>query len=65
MPWCEACDAMVEDEDLADDGTCPECGEHLAGSRHVPWHLKLLIAATVVYLGWRSYQGITWLVHHG
>ena len=27
----------------------------------VPWHLKLLLAATVVYLGWRAYQGIEWL----
>lgn len=28
----------------------------------VPWHLKILGGATVVYLGWRLVQGIMWLV---
>ena len=30
----------------------------------VPWHFKVLLVATVIYLGYRSYQGIGWLVHH-
>lgn len=30
----------------------------------VPFHLKALGAATVVYLGWRMIQGIQWVVHH-
>jgi hypothetical protein len=30
----------------------------------VPWHLKLLLAAAAVYLGWRALQGIEWLTHH-
>jgi len=54
---------MVEEEQLTDEGECPECGERL-GHRRVPWHFKLMIAATTVYLGWRAYQGIGWLVHH-
>jgi len=29
----------------------------------VPWHLKLLAAAVALYLGWRAFQGIEWLVH--
>ncbi len=29
-----------------------------------PWHFKVLLVGTVVYLGWRLYQGIGWLVHH-
>ena len=29
----------------------------------VPWHLKLLAGAVAVYLGWRAFQGIEWLVH--
>jgi hypothetical protein len=33
--------------------------------RPVPWTFKLMIVATVVYLGYRAYQGIAWLVHHG
>lgn len=28
----------------------------------VPWHLKLLILAVVVYLAFRAYQGIGWLL---
>ncbi len=29
----------------------------------VPWHLKLLAGAVALYLGWRAFQGIEWLVH--
>jgi hypothetical protein len=54
---------MVEDEDVTDDGACPECGEPV-GRRHVPWYFKLMLAATGVYLVWRAYQGISWVVHH-
>ena len=28
----------------------------------IPWHLKLLVAAIVIYLGYRLYQGIVWVV---
>jgi hypothetical protein len=28
----------------------------------VPWHFWLLVAALVVYLGWRLVQGIGWLL---
>jgi hypothetical protein len=28
----------------------------------LPWHLKLLAAAAAVYLGYRAWQGIAWLV---
>ena len=54
---------MVSDDALTDDGECPECGEHLA-RRHIPWHFKVMIAGTAVYLGWRAYQGIAWVIHH-
>jgi hypothetical protein len=27
----------------------------------VPWHFWLLIIATVVYLGYRAFQGLEWL----
>jgi uncharacterized paraquat-inducible protein A len=66
MQWCEQCDRIVEDEDLGEEGTCPECGNELveAERRRVPWYFKTMILATVVYLGWRCYQGIGWLVHH-
>jgi hypothetical protein len=29
----------------------------------IPWHLKLLAGAVALYLGWRAFQGIEWLVH--
>jgi hypothetical protein len=28
----------------------------------VPWHLKLLLGAIALYLGYRAFQGIEWLV---
>ena len=63
--WCEHCQRAVEDERLTEEGACPNCGTVLREERRpVPWHFKLMIVATVVYLGYRAYQGIGWLVHH-
>jgi len=57
------------------DGTCPSCGrlveparpapEHAPTDETVPlpWHLKLLAGAAAVYLGYRAWQGIEWVVH--
>ena len=42
---------------------CPACGTELP-ARKVPWHIKVLVFATVVYLGYRGYQGVTWIIHH-
>ncbi|MGD0255253.1 MAG: hypothetical protein ABSB99_06840 [Acidimicrobiales bacterium] len=64
MPWCETCERMVADDELTGTGACPTCEEQFAERRRVPWHFKLLVVATVGYLGWRAYQGIGWLVHH-
>ena len=66
MAWCEECDRLVEDEDLAEDGSCPACGTVLTEQerRPVPWYFKFMIVASVIYLGWRFYQGIAWLSHH-
>jgi hypothetical protein len=64
MPWCDACDGMIDDDRLTDEGECPVCGEQLA-RRKIPWTFKVMGAGTAVYLGWRAYQGIAWLIHHG
>jgi hypothetical protein len=66
MAWCEECDQLVEDEELTEDGGCPACGTVLVDQprRPVPWYFKLMIVASVVYLGYRAFQGITWVVHH-
>jgi hypothetical protein len=56
------------------DGTCPSCGRPVdPGAAHaakddeglgpIPWHLKLLLGALAIYLGWRAWQGIEWLAH--
>lgn len=44
-----------EDNDEDDDDVRP---------RRAPWHFKVLLVGTVIYLGWRAYQGIEWLIHH-
>ncbi|HLN15718.1 MAG TPA: hypothetical protein VK277_03090 [Acidimicrobiales bacterium] len=66
MPWCEECTELVDEEDLDEEGACPHCGTVLTEVEHrpVPWYFKGMIAASVVYLGWRAYQGISWLAHH-
>ena len=65
MTWCEGCDVDVPDSELTEDGACPHCGTVLGDERRpVPWHFKLMIVATVVYLGYRAYQGVGWIVHH-
>ncbi len=28
----------------------------------VPWHLKLLLVALAIYLAYRLYQGVAWLI---
>ena len=28
----------------------------------IPWHFKLLVGAIALYLGWRAFQGIDWLL---
>jgi len=64
MPWCEECDTDVATEDLGEDGACPTCGSPTLAHRRQPWWFKFLAVATVIYLGYRLFQGITWVVHH-
>lgn len=74
MPWCEECSRFLTPNSMGQKGECPTCGRVVAGAEgaagadgqavdepHVPWHFKLLVAATIVYLGWRAVQGIVWL----
>jgi hypothetical protein len=35
-----------------------------SGHERLPWHLKLLGVSFCLYMGFRLYQGIVWLVHH-
>jgi PHP family Zn ribbon phosphoesterase len=79
MPWCATCDHYLAPPAVRPDGGCPTCGQPvekgeiaLQHSRSVeeaerlppvPWHLKLLALAVLIYLLYRLYQGILWLVH--
>jgi len=45
----------VDEEEGADEEEAPVKS---------PWHFKVLVVGTVVYLGYRLYQGIGWLIHH-
>jgi hypothetical protein len=38
--------------------------EDPAAERGAPWHFKLLIAVTAVYLSYRLFQGVLWVAHH-
>lgn len=68
--WCEECHRLIESDELDTGGACPRCGNELLPAeggirrRHVPWTFKALLIATVIYLGWRAYQGIDWIAHH-
>lgn len=62
-------EATVQDEDAGEDGEeaerCPTCGREVDDVRpKAPWHFKVLLVGSVIYLCWRLYQGIGWLVHH-
>ncbi len=72
MPWCDTCDRFYNPNTLRPDGTCPTCGRTVgapqspaaeAATGGAPWHFKLLIAVTVVYLGYRLFQGLLWVAH--
>jgi hypothetical protein len=75
MPWCEPCGRFLNPNSMGSDGTCPSCGRVLADpsasaaggtttATKVPWHFWLLVAAMVLYLGWRAVQGIGWVAAH-
>ncbi len=56
--WCGACGQWREEDE------CPDCGQVLVDEEPppIPWHFKVLVVATVLYLGWRAVQGVIWLV---
>lgn len=75
MPWCDTCDRFYNPNSLLTDGACPTCGRVVApptadadpadtADAGAPWHFKVLIAVTAVYLGYRLFQGLVWVAHH-
>ena len=59
----EPSELLEEPED--EDGDDEEAEGSAELHRRAPWHFKVILVGTVIYLGYRSYQGIVWLVHHG
>ena len=61
---------------MGEGGCCPSCGRTIAAASSeasdvsadegptAPWHFKLLMAALVIYLGYRAFQGVEWVIHH-
>ena len=64
MPWCESCSKFFPPNTLEENGECPDCGAVIGEPPKVPWHFKLLVVAVVLYLGFRAWQGVDWLIHH-
>jgi DNA-directed RNA polymerase subunit RPC12/RpoP len=64
VPWCEQCDQRVEAEELTADGKCPACGTEPLEHRKSPWYFKFMLVASVIYLGYRAFQGVAWVIHH-
>lgn len=64
VPWCEDCSQFHERSAIGRDGQCPGCGRVIVKAARVPWHFKLLLVATVIYLAYRLVQGVLWAVHH-
>jgi len=70
VPHCDTCDRFYNPNSLLPDGTCSVCGRQVAEvkpgtisrfeTEGAPWHFKVLIAVTVIYLGWRLLQAIVW-----
>ena len=54
----------MDTDELTADGTCPECGTVALEHRKAPWYFKFMLVASVIYLGYRAFQGVTWVVHH-
>ena len=65
MPWCEDCARFWTPTSMHAGGKCPSCGRVIAEPARVPWHFKLLVVATIFYLGYRAWQGFVLASQHG
>jgi len=77
VPWCDECAKFWSPPSVREDGSCPTCGAALEAPPRpepeappeethakAPWHFKLLLVALILYLSYRAYQGVDWLVIH-
>lgn len=59
---CPACGRTADLGEVAEQAAAAAAARSEEERLPVPWHLKVLVAAIVVYLGYRLWQGIGWLV---
>lgn len=64
MPWCEECSKFWNPSSMGKGGECPTCSRVLSAPPRAPWHFKLLVAAVLLYLGFRAFQGVEWVLAH-
>lgn len=62
MPWCDDCAKFWNPSSMGSGGECPTCGRVIASPPRAPWHFKLLMVAVALYLGFRAFQGIEWVI---
>lgn len=63
---CPSCGRVLATAEGSDAGPLAGAGAVETGGEaldepHVPWHFKLLVLATIVYLAWRVIQGVVWV----
>ncbi len=61
---CPFCEQVVDYKRNAKSEAALARGEEFSAQDEVPvpWHLKLLLVAAALYLGWRAIEGVGWLV---
>jgi hypothetical protein len=68
VPHCDTCDRFYNPNSLTSEGRCPACGTQVAApapeatAPPAPWHFKVLLGATLLYLGWRLVEGVVWVL---
>ncbi len=61
---CRSCGAQVGGPVDPRPSSDAAEGASTGSTSKAPWHFKLLVSATVVYLGYRFAQGVGWVIHH-
>jgi hypothetical protein len=61
---CPRCAEVLGAEPSADAGAAGEPDGKEEGPPKAPWHFKVLLVATVIYLIYRLIWFIFWLSHH-
>lgn len=59
---CPACGRMIDAPAAAATSSAGTTAADDEETVPFPWHLKLLAAAVVIYLGFRAWEGVEWLL---